>query len=128
MPIKSLKPASRTAVAAPETTPDVPHPDAANPGASPGANPAASLAASHLRRVAEVASRSLPPAIQVRERRTVMINLKVGSGLADALAERAEREGATQKQIICRALAAIGLPVDPLDLQDRTKRRMRGTG
>jgi len=78
---------------------------------------------STLRRVAADAGRSVPPAIVRPARRTVLINVKVDEGLAIALAKRAEAEGVTQKQVIVRALAAAGLPVDPLDLEDRTPRR-----
>ena len=81
--------------------------------------------AATLRRVAAEAERSVPPAVVRRDRRTVMVNFKVSEDLAIALAERADAEGVTQKQIITRALAAAGLPVDPLDLQDRTSRRRR---
>jgi HNH endonuclease len=63
--------------------------------------------------------------LPVLTRKAVMVNFKVSQDLAIALAERAEAEGITQKQIITRALAAAGLPVDPLDLQDRTSRRRR---
>jgi hypothetical protein len=45
----------------------------------------------------------------------VLINVKVD--------EQAQAEGVTQKQVIMRALAAAGLPVNPLDLEDRTPRR-----
>jgi hypothetical protein len=62
------------------------------------------------------------------DRRTVLVNVKVSEGLAIALADRAEAEGITQKQVITRALAAVGLPVDPLDLEDRTPRRRRAAG
>jgi hypothetical protein len=79
--------------------------------------------AATLRRVAIDAERSEPPAIIRRDRKTVMSNAKVAEDLAIALAERAESEGITQKQIITRAHAAAGLPVDPLDLQVRTSRR-----
>ena len=81
--------------------------------------------AATLRRVAAEAERSEPPAVVRRERRTVIVNMKVSEELAIALAERAEAEGITQKQIITRALAAAGLPVDALDLQDRSSRRRR---
>jgi len=80
--------------------------------------------ASVLRQVAADAGRSMPPAV-VRNRRTVLINVKVDEALAIALAERAQAEGVTQKQVIMRALAAAGLPVSPLDLEDRTPRRRR---
>jgi hypothetical protein len=76
-----------------------------------------------LRRVAADAGRSVPPAVVRPVRRTVLINVKVDESLAIALAQRAEAEGVTQKQVIMRALAAVGLPVDPLDLEDRTPRR-----
>jgi hypothetical protein len=81
--------------------------------------------ATTLRRVAAEAGRSEPPAIMRPERRTVLVNVKVSEELAIALADRAEAEGITQKQVITRALAAAGLPVDPLDLEDRTPRRRR---
>lgn len=79
-----------------------------------------------LRQVAQVAAdagRVLPAAVPSRERRKVLINVKVTEDLALALAQRAEAEGVTQKQVITRALAAAGLPVDPSDLEDRTPRR-----
>ena len=67
----------------------------------------------------------MPPAVVRPTRRTVLINVKVSEELAIALAERAEAEGITQKQVITRALAAAGLPVDALDLEDRSPRRRR---
>jgi hypothetical protein len=78
-----------------------------------------------LRQVAAAAGRSMPPAIVRPDRRSVLINVKVSEALAIALAERAEAEGVTQKQIITRALASAGLPVDALDLEDRSPRRRR---
>jgi hypothetical protein len=75
-----------------------------------------------LRQVATDAGRSLPAAVVRRDRRTVLINVKVSEELAIALAKRAAAEGITRKQVITRALAAAGLPVDPLDLEDRTPR------
>jgi hypothetical protein len=80
-------------------------------------------AADMLRQVASDAGRSLPPAMVRSERRTVMVNVKMGETAAIALAERAKAEGITQKQFICRALEAAGVPMDPLDLEDRTPRR-----
>ena len=80
-----------------------------------------------LRRVATEAGRSMPPAVVRPTRRSVLINVKVSEDLAIALAERAEAEGVTQKQVITRALAAAGLPVDALDLEDRSPKRRRGT-
>ncbi len=65
----------------------------------------------------------MPLAVVKSVRRTVLINVKVDETLAIALAERAQTEHITQKQVIMRALAAAGLPVNPLDLEDRTPRR-----
>ena len=67
----------------------------------------------------------MPPAVVRPTRRSVLINIKVSEDLAIALAERAEAEGVTQKQVITRALAAAGLPVDALDLEDRSPKRRR---
>jgi hypothetical protein len=80
-------------------------------------------AADMLRQVASDAGRSLPPAMVRPDRRTVMVNVKMGETAAIALAERAKAEGVTQKQFICRALEAAGVAMDPLDLEDRTPRR-----
>lgn len=76
-----------------------------------------------LRQVASDAGRSLPPAMVRPDRRSVMVNVKMGEAAAIALAERAKAEGITQKQFICRALEAAGVPMDPRDLEDRTPRR-----
>jgi hypothetical protein len=78
-----------------------------------------------LRQVAADAGRLMPPAVVKASRRTVLINVKVDESLAISLANRAQAEGITQKQVIMRALAAAGLPVNPLDLEDRTPRRRR---
>jgi hypothetical protein len=64
----------------------------------------------------------LPPAPQQKPK-VVLLNVRVSERLALALAERAAAEGITRKQVVVRALAAAGLPVDPLDLEDRTPRR-----
>lgn len=90
--------------------------------------PPAAVDAPTLRRVATEAKRTEPPAVVGTEEPTVPVNLKIKKGLADALAERAFREGVTQKQIITRALAKEGLPVDPSDLEDRSGRRWRPPG
>ena len=81
--------------------------------------------ASTLRRVASEAKRMEPPATVEPNERTVPVNLKIGEGLARALAERAFEEGITQKQVITKALAAAGLPVSQRDLEDRSGRRWR---
>jgi hypothetical protein len=79
--------------------------------------------AASLRQVAAEAGRALPLAVARRERRTVLVNVKMAEESAIALAKQAVAEGVTQKQFICRALAAAGVPMDPLDLEDRTPRR-----
>src|SRR5262245_28471129 len=106
---KQLKTLTRTPEPAQPAMPAPPRPDA-----------------NALRQVAAEAGRVMPPAVVQRARKTVLINVKVSEDLAIALAERAEAEGKTQKQIITHALAAAGLPVDALDLEDRTARRRRG--
>ena len=65
----------------------------------------------------------MPSAVAPRERRTVLVNVKMAEESAIALAKKAVAERVTQKQFICRALAAAGVPMDPLDLEDRTPRR-----
>lgn len=55
-------------------------------------------------------------------RRTVLFNVKLSETLARALAERAAAEGITQKQVITRALAVAGLPVEPSDLAGPRRR------
>lgn len=79
--------------------------------------------AATLRRVAIEAERSEPPAVVRTPRKAVLINIKVAEETAIALARMAVAEGLTQKQIIVRALQSIGLPIDPLDLEDRSPRR-----
>ncbi len=76
-----------------------------------------------LHQEASEAGRALPPAVVARGRRTVLVNVKLAEESAIALAKQAAAEGITQKQFICRALAAAGVPMDKLDLEDRTPRR-----
>jgi len=85
-------------------------------------NAAAPTRAASRQIVSEV-SHALPPVVARRARRTVLVNVKMAEESAIALAKQAAREGITQKQLICRALAAAGVPIDPLDLEDRTPRR-----
>ena len=56
----------------------------------------------------------------------VQVNIRVRRGLGDQLADRARSEGATQKVLICRALAAVGFDVDPGDLRAPAAPRRRG--
>jgi hypothetical protein len=52
-----------------------------------------------------------------------MVNIKLAEATAVDLANKAVAAGITQKQWIARALAASGIVVDPLDLEDRSPRR-----
>jgi hypothetical protein len=79
--------------------------------------------AATLRQVASDAGRLLPAAVVRQDRRTVMVNVKMAEVSAIALAQQAKAQGITQKQLVCRALEAAGVPMDPLDLEDRTPRR-----
>jgi 3-hydroxyacyl-CoA dehydrogenase len=74
-----------------------------------------------LRQVVTDAGRLLPSAVVRSDRRTVMVNMAEESAIA--LAHQAKAQGITQKQLVCRALKAAGVPMDPLDLEDRTPRR-----
>jgi hypothetical protein len=51
-----------------------------------------------------------------------MVNVKMAEESAIAFAQQ-EAQGITQKQLVCCALKAAGVPMDPLDLEDRTPRR-----
>jgi len=52
-----------------------------------------------------------------------MVNIKLDESTAIDLANKAVSAGVTQKQWIARALAASGVKVNPLDLEDRSPRR-----
>jgi len=78
-----------------------------------------------MREIAEQMAPTQPPAVMPARRISTLINLRVETGLADWLADRAEAEGTTQKVIITRALSAAGAPVSQHDLEDRTPRRRR---
>jgi len=85
-------------------------------------DPAIALAA------AAVVAPTLPPtrvAPSPPEDPVGQLNLKVRVSLIDQLAEVANREGTTQKALVCRALAAAGYRVHPDDLDDRGNHRRR---
>jgi hypothetical protein len=83
----------------------------------------APASAAMLHHVATEAGRALPPAVAARGRKVVLVNVKMAEESAIALARKAAAEGVTQKQFICRALAAAGVPIDPLDLENRSPPR-----
>jgi len=99
----------------------------ATPPAAPqgAAAPLPRLHPARLREIAEHMAPTQPPAIMPTRRTSTLINLRVETALADWLADRAAAEGTTQKVIVTRALAAVGAPVSPQDLEDRTPRRRR---
>lgn len=57
----------------------------------------------------------------------VQVNIRVRRGLGDQLADRARKEGTTQKILICRALANAGFRVDAEDLRPLPPPRRRGS-
>jgi hypothetical protein len=75
--------------------------------------------AATLRQVVTDAGR-LPPSVR-SDRRTVMVN--AAEEPAIALAQQVKAQGITEEQLVCRTLKAAGVPMDPLDLEDRTPRR-----
>jgi hypothetical protein len=83
-----------------------------------GARPSAEEAL----RITALQAPSLPPA-QIASDRPTTLNLRLRSTTVAALTARARAEGLTQKQVVCRALAAAGIAVAPADLEDRTPRR-----
>lgn len=94
----------------------------AEPPPDPRRDPAAALAA------AAAVAPTLPPTRVDAKPPTdpvAQLNLKVRGSLIDQLSEAAEREGTTQKIIVCRALAAAGYRVHPDDLADRGNHRRR---
>lgn len=58
----------------------------------------------------------------------VQVNIRVRRALGDQIADRARKEGTTQKILICRALANAGFRVDPDDLRPLPPPRRRGSG
>jgi hypothetical protein len=74
-------------------------------------------------RIAGSQAPSLPPTRLEATDRPTTLNLRLRSSTVLALTVRAKAEGLTQKQLVCRALAASGVTVAPADLEDRTPRR-----
>lgn len=100
------------------------------------ARPSAKDALAAADAVAEEAG--LPPAAIARKmvsyptsgssEEVVQVNIRVRRALGDQLADRARKEGMTQKILICRALANAGFRVDPDDLRPLQPPRRRGSG
>ena len=72
-----------------------------------------------------IASRAadLLPVRLTQEDRSQSFNTRLRASTIAAIEARAQADGATMKQVICRGLAAIGVAVAPADLEDGTPRR-----
>jgi hypothetical protein len=73
-------------------------------------------------RIATEAAPSLPPA-RLATDKAQAFNTRLRASTIAAIEARARAEGATLKQVICRALADAGIAVAPADLEDGTPRR-----
>jgi hypothetical protein len=76
-------------------------------------------------RIASEAAPTLPPTRMVTEDRAQSFNTRLRASTIAAIEARARAEGATLKQVICRALADAGIEVAAADLEDGTPRRQR---
>ena len=74
-------------------------------------------------RIATEAAPSLPPTRLAGEDKAQSFNTRLRASTIAAIDARARAEGATLKQVICRALADAGIAVAPADLEDGTPRR-----
>jgi hypothetical protein len=74
-------------------------------------------------RIAAVQAPSLPPTRAALADRPSTLNLRLRSSTVGAITAVARERGLTQKQLVCRALAAAGIAVAAADLEDRTPRR-----
>ena len=73
-------------------------------------------------RIATEAAPNLPPA-RLTSDKAQPFNTRLRASTIAAIEARARAEGATLKQVICRALAEAGIAVAPADLEDGTPRR-----
>ena len=74
-------------------------------------------------RIAAVQAPSLPPTRTALTDRPTTLNLRLRNSTVAAITANARERGLTQKQLVCRALAAAGIAVAAADLEDRTPRR-----
>jgi len=74
-------------------------------------------------RIAAVQAPSLPPTRTALTDRPTTLNLRLRNSTVAAITAIARERGLTQKQLVCRALAAAGIAVAAADLEDRTPRR-----
>ena len=73
-------------------------------------------------RIAAVQAPSLPPTRTVLADRSATRNLRLRLRLSTvaAITAEARRQGLTQKQLVCQALAAAGVAITASDLEDRS--------
>lgn len=74
-------------------------------------------------RIASKAAPHFPPAQIDNGDRSRSFTTRLRSSTLAAIEGRAKADGATLKQVICRALAEAGIAVAPADLEDGTPRR-----
>jgi hypothetical protein len=74
-------------------------------------------------RIAAKKPTNLPPTRLSGGDKTLAFNMRLRPSTIAAIEVRARAEGATLKQVICRALFDAGIAVAPADLQDGTPRR-----
>jgi hypothetical protein len=68
-------------------------------------------------RIAAETAPNLPPTRLASEDKSRTFNTRLRDSTIAAIEARARADGATLKQIICRALAAAGIEVAPADLR-----------
>jgi hypothetical protein len=73
--------------------------------------------------VAAQAAPGLPPAQVHASDRATTLNLRVRESTVKAITVEAQAKGMTLKQVVCQALASVGVKIAPLDLEDGTPRR-----
>jgi hypothetical protein len=73
--------------------------------------------------IARTTAPTQPPALLTAEDRPTTLNIRMRTSTVEAITDRARERGLTIKQVVALALVKDGLPVDPLDLEDRTPRR-----
>jgi len=74
-------------------------------------------------RIAAETAPGLPPARMASSDKAQSFNMRLRTSTIAAIEARAKADGATLKQVICRALADAGIAVAPADLEDGTPRR-----
>lgn len=74
-------------------------------------------------RIAAETAPGLPSARLTSEDKAQSFNTRLRASTIAAIEARARAEGATLKQVICRALSDAGIEVAPADLEDGTPRR-----